>query len=281
MSKSEENNNFPTMVSLRSLRTPSVATEGLGSPHQFPTKKSSTEDSNKENQEGPGLDIDNPNSAEGIREKQKEAVKFVVYELQMLWLCCRGLEPPPPEGKFLTNLLTEGMVLHARVLRDFFFTKLDKKKKLNTRDDDIVATHYCPQWSYTSDNYPTYLKENKEQMDRALAHLSYDRLTYDEDDQKVWSPKEILEEISRIWSKFLETIQTDNNEAYGWFIGCAPKIKAPIEQPPQDIGMQNRTISPQVANIVEQVKNLTPEEHKEFLSWLAEYNLQHYDDRDR
>ena len=36
----------------------------------------------------------------------------------------------------------------------------------------------------------------------------------------------------------------------------------------------------EVAKIVDQVKALPPEERKEFLSWLAEYELQPFDDWD-
>jgi hypothetical protein len=75
-----------------------------------------------------------PNQAHGLRNvsqtKEEQAVELVIYEIWMLRSCCDKLKPPP-QDKFIKNLLIENMVLHARVLRDFFFTKLNEKKSLS------------------------------------------------------------------------------------------------------------------------------------------------------
>jgi hypothetical protein len=50
----------------------------------------------------------------------------------------------PAGARVSRNLWYEGLVLHARVLRDFFFTKVDDKGKPATRNDDILAADYLP-----------------------------------------------------------------------------------------------------------------------------------------
>jgi len=160
---------------------------------------------------------------------RENAVELVIYEIWMMRSCCEKLKSPPQDD-FLKNLLIENMVLHARVLRDFFFTKLNKKMEPIKRDDDILASCYCPSWSCTSDNYPTYLKANKTHMDKALTHLSYDRLTY-KGKKKEWSPSDLLKEIGDIWFEFLGALKRNNEPAAGWFEEEARKNEVPVEPP--------------------------------------------------
>jgi hypothetical protein len=106
------------------------------------------------------------------------AVSLVLYELQMLRGCARA---PEPVSSLLKNLQVEGLPLHARVLHDFFFTKVNQQGHRITHADDIVAVDYfasASAWPYTSANLTPYLAGTKERMDRAFAYLSYDRLGY-------------------------------------------------------------------------------------------------------
>jgi hypothetical protein len=144
----------------------------------------------------------------------KDAVGLVLYELWMLRECAHMPKPAPRVSR---NLWYEGLVLHARVLRDFFFTKVDDKGKRTTRKDDIVAIDYFATqsaWPYTSRNLSAYLKENKKRMDRALAHLSFGRLVYKEKD---WSATQMLSEIGAKWFEFLEQLEQNNEPAAVWF----------------------------------------------------------------
>ena len=174
-----------------------------------------------------------PNQAHGSSNASKtsneQAVEFVIYEIWMVRSCYEKLKSPPQDN-FLKNLLIENMVLHTRVLRDFFFTKLDDKKRPIKRDDDILASCYCPSWSNTSDDYSAYLGENQKRMNKALAHLSYDRLIYKGKD-KEWSPAALLEEIGNIWFKFLDTLRQNNEPAAGWFKEEASKFGVPVVPP--------------------------------------------------
>lgn len=49
-------------------------------------------------------------------------------------------------------------------------------------------------WPHTSVSLPSYLYANKDRMNRAVAHLSYDRLNYVGED-KNWYPEPLLQEI--------------------------------------------------------------------------------------
>lgn len=150
------------------------------------------------------------------RTKLKEAVAFVLYELWMLRECAHMSRPAT---RVTRNLWYEGLVVHSRVLRDFFFTKVDKTGKPITLDDDIVAVKYFATpstWPYTSRNLPPYLKENKERMDRSVVHLSFDRLTY-QTEGKDWSATSLLSEIGDKWFEFLAKLEHENEPAASWF----------------------------------------------------------------
>ncbi len=159
-------------------------------------------------------------NAKPTRTEMSDAVGFVLYELWMLRECAHM---PRPALRVPRNLWYEGLALHARVLRDFFFTKIyqngkDKGKRA-TQAKDIVAVDYFAtesSWPYTSNHLPPYLAENKERMDRALAHLSFDRLKY-ESSSKDWSAELLLSEIGAKWFEFLEKLEHGNETAAAWF----------------------------------------------------------------
>lgn len=150
------------------------------------------------------------------RAKLQDAVGFVLYELWMLRECAHMTRPPDLVSR---NLWYEGLVLHSRVLRDFFFTKVNKSGKRTTRPDDIVAIDYFASqtlWPYTSQHLSPYLKQNKDRMDRALAHLSIDRLQY-EVGGKDWSASLLLSEIGDKWFEFIEKLDQNDEQVASWF----------------------------------------------------------------
>ena len=158
------------------------------------------------------------------------AVRLVLYELQMLRECARA---PEPVTSVLKNLQVEGLPLHARVLRDFFFTKVNRQGQRVTHADDIVAVDYFTStsaWPYTSANLTAYLAASKERMDRALAHLSYDRLGYI-GAGKEWSPSQLLLEVGDKWFEFLHQLQQNAEPAASWFIQQAPAYRVPVTPP--------------------------------------------------
>ena len=150
------------------------------------------------------------------RAKLQDSVGFVLYELWMLRECAHMARP---HARVSRNLWYEGLVLHSRVLRDFFFTKVGKTGKRATHRNDIVAIDYFvtqSAWPYTSQDLSTYLKRNKERMDRSVAHLSIDRLKY-EAGGKDWSARLLLSEIGAKWFEFIATLERDDEQVMSWF----------------------------------------------------------------
>jgi hypothetical protein len=160
----------------------------------------------------------------------QSAVRLVLYEMQMLCACAHT---PTVTDPFFENLRVEGSPLHARVLRDFFFTKVNQQGQRRTRPDDIVAVDYfatASAWPYTSAKLSPYLAATKERMDRALAHLSYDRLGY-VGLGKEWSPSHLLLEIGAKWFEFLHRLQQQGEPAAAWYIQQAPSYDIPLTPP--------------------------------------------------
>jgi hypothetical protein len=161
-------------------------------------------------------------------QDRTDSVRFVIYELWMLRECA---EMPKPGPRVIRNIWYESLALHTRVLRDFFFTKVNDKRKRATHDSDIVAVDYftvgASSWPYTWADLPPYLKGNKDRMDWALAHLSFGRLNYSGDD-KEWEAKIMLAEIDEKWFEFLDKLKTLNEPAAALFIGQAQRRKLPI-----------------------------------------------------
>lgn len=166
-----------------------------------------------------------------IRTQQEklDSVRFIVYELMMLR---ESAEMPKGRAVFLRSLAYEGLVLHARVLRDFFYKKLDRLGKLiEPKDDDILAVHYFAKevaWPYTYDDMSQYLKDHKTRMDRALAHLSYDRLTYKE---KGWDDAQIRKDIGGRWFEFMGNLQALNDASLPHFLRWAREYNVPMAAP--------------------------------------------------
>jgi len=151
------------------------------------------------------------------RTKLQDAVGFVLYELWMLRECAHMATPPERVPR---NLWYEGLVLDSRVLRDFFFTKVDQNTGARaTHRDDIVAVDYVgtpDAWPYTSQHLSPYLKRNKERMDVTLAHLSIGRLKY-QTRGKDWSASQLLSEIAAKWFEFIANLEQDDQQVVSWF----------------------------------------------------------------
>src|SRR5262245_33972504 len=73
----------------------------------------------------------------------------------------------------------ESLLLHTRVLREFFYYwefRNDKAKR--QKPDDVIAEDYIPDWTSHRPPIGPYLRENKERLDKSLAHLSTLRVQY-------------------------------------------------------------------------------------------------------
>ncbi len=189
--------------------------------------------------------------------RAKDAVSFVAYEVAMLAHAYRELlslhtRTGPTEKEFVLEdpidldvaessgdwrtpesfdekepsarqriVMLECFLLHSRVLRDFFNgTKCG---------NDVQATHFFQHdASWNTDAEATskrfsYLGSSKEsrsyvRLNRALAHLSYDRIAFESD--KVWRISEIFQEIAAAWAEFWDLLDVEQQE---WFYGFAER----------------------------------------------------------
>jgi hypothetical protein len=159
----------------------------------------------------------------------QNSVRFVMYDL---WMLLEVSRMPKPSGRVLLNLWYEGLVLHSRVLRDFFYTKMNDKGATATHGRDIVAADYLPasSWPHTSATLPPYLEANKTRMDRALAHLSADRIEY-EATGKDWDAQALLSEIYDRWFEFVVKLDLEGDYAAGWFRGNPRAHLVPFSPP--------------------------------------------------
>ena len=164
-------------------------------------------------------------------KKHTDSARFVVYELFMLR---QSIRMPKNHGMFLRSLAFEGVVLHARVLRDFLYKKLNPKGKLiPPRDDDILAVDYFAtdaDWPYTYADMSKYLNDDKVRMDRALAHLSYDRLTYN-GTGKSWDDEKIRDDIGGRWIEFIDKLEKANDPAVPFFHRWCRQYDVPTTAP--------------------------------------------------
>jgi hypothetical protein len=94
------------------------------------------------------------------------------------------------------STLLEAFLLHARVLRDFFFYKGKYK-------DNVLAGDFVDDWGTRDRSECDYLgsEEVKDRMDKALAHLAKKRVEYKANGEK-WDIAKINLEIQATVSEF-------------------------------------------------------------------------------
>src|SRR4051794_35633290 len=115
--------------------------------------------------------------------EMQEAAEFVKHEWrQFSWAVSQsrtipgfGLgtgRPDPSE-----DAVIEVLLLHARALRDFFGRSRSRGELKKFQESDIVAEDFYDKPGDWSKPSLTYLegKREYERLNRALAHLSYDR----------------------------------------------------------------------------------------------------------
>lgn len=121
------------------------------------------------------------------------------------------------------DALLESFLLHARVLRDFFFKKREAAPRTKTCpkckeryeippsvNDDVLAEDFLPGWSETESDY---LKSLNRPLNKLLAHLTVSREEYTTH-RYLWEPKLIYGEIWPMIEKFMKGLPRDRQ---GWF----------------------------------------------------------------
>jgi hypothetical protein len=94
------------------------------------------------------------------------SAEHILYELQLLWYTATELSkmttPTPVASVYL-----ESFIIHLRNLTLFFFTKAGDE-----RDDDVIATDFCPGWSGT---ISPALRAARERANKEVSHLTLQR----------------------------------------------------------------------------------------------------------
>jgi hypothetical protein len=116
---------------------------------------------------------------------------------------------PTGRDEFEDNSLKEVFLLHARVLRDFFY-----QARRESHKTDIVAEDFFDAFDQWRRPTLAYLWEKKTQLDRAFAHLSYDRIDYEESGTDTWEYKAITCELKEAFKMFLDALPAERK---AWF----------------------------------------------------------------
>lgn len=141
-----------------------------------------------------------------VHPNTQRIVPKLIYEWEMFcWLEKRIRSHWKAANQPTKNLLMEGFLLHARVLRDFFGTP--------RRQDDVSACNFFEDdsgWQTRSKQLCPYLEKNRKRLNKKLAHLTHSRLTEDEN----WDFPAIRDEISEAWQAFLSALSESQRQ---WF----------------------------------------------------------------
>jgi hypothetical protein len=114
----------------------------------------------------------------------------------------------------------ESLLVHARVLRDFFYYFWDFKKRQyktnrkKSHDDDVIAQDFIPDWDKHCPPIGPYLRDHKERLDKSLAHLSTLRVDFRQREKR-WNVDAIEEELRPVIDQFKERLSGRMAE---WFV---------------------------------------------------------------
>lgn len=144
-----------------------------------------------------------------LHPRASQIASCVAYELEMLFWSMRRLNAGPSHY-FDRNVYLESALLHTRVLREFLF----KKRNLNFPQDVRAVDFFDDdsEWSKDFAGICPYLSSEEERLDRALAHLSYDRIGYETN--KSWDVRRVWSEIYGAWQSFFKALPPDRQT---WF----------------------------------------------------------------
>jgi len=132
----------------------------------------------------------------------QESLEFAPGSIRLL-----GTGGSTRDERSLSALL-ESLLLHTRVLHDFFY-KTDRKA------DDILAQDFIPDWPNVCPAKGPYFADGdrRVRLNKALAHLTRKRLEYDSHD-KGWDVRAICSEIGAAIEKFIANLPPDRKS---WF----------------------------------------------------------------
>jgi hypothetical protein len=146
-----------------------------------------------------------PESPQKRRQRSEDeldrAMSHLCYEVVAVSDCASLLQRYPA-GTAIGNAALEAQLVHARLLTEFFFGDVTK-----AWPDDIIRTDFDPtdSWHPGHDAAAKRLKQNRELVNKHVAHLSWTRV--DEGEQQ-WQYPEIADDVLAVaesWANHLAT----------------------------------------------------------------------------
>jgi len=124
------------------------------------------------------------------------------------------------ENKWELSTEIESLLVHTRVLRDFFYYFWDfkerkyKAKRDKRYEDDVIAQDFIPDWSDYCPAIGRYLSDHKERLDKSLAHLSTLRVRFKQTEKR-WNVDAIYDELRPPIDRFKEKLPAHMAD---WFV---------------------------------------------------------------
>jgi hypothetical protein len=145
---------------------------------------------------------------ETLRFDFQESVTFKPGDLTYV-----GTGGSADEDDRTTYALLESMLLHTRVLHDFFYKPRNPNNPRTA--DDIIASDFVPEWETLRPSKGEYLghSDRKDRLDKALAHLTLRRVKNDSN-EKQWNVDAIHVAIGNAIKVFLQNLP---DERKPWF----------------------------------------------------------------
>lgn len=172
----------------------------------------------------------------------QDIASHVAYEIDMFFRTIERLARDLGKDVVEDNRRIETALLHARVIYDFLFTP--------PRPDlpDVSARHFFDdpsEWEGMPDTLCPYLKARREQLNRSVPHLSYDRLKYEK--SKDWDLRTVATELKGAWESFLAALPPGRQR---WLTLTRPPDMTP--HPPFT------DVSPTTATTITDVRTICP-----------------------
>lgn len=142
-----------------------------------------------------------------------EALKHVAYEVWMMTfaatqLVSTGDDQSLPEVGVVQNAYLESTLLHARSLADFLVRDSGRKA-------DIRRIDFADEWKPEPDEAVTRVKGSLNDLNKHLAHLTWDRVTNAGPTQ--WNAAALVTDIVHIADAWSRHLADTDRELFGHF----------------------------------------------------------------
>jgi hypothetical protein len=119
-------------------------------------------------------------------------------------------------GNVVDAMIRESCLIHMRLLLDFFYPRIDPRKK--RKYDDVFATDFLPEKTQLRKEFqallaePAWLQDYRNQLDWRLAHMTTKRISYDKN--PAWRPEEQFSHLGQLIREFLSALPEKTRALY-------------------------------------------------------------------